>query len=383
MSGAPDPYANDPWLGAKAQRTRPAPRWLVIGLVGCGSLIALALVGLFVVGAALELGWIPQGEALRGKDVPAATLAWLREQELVEADEKVLYFCANGILRLREGGCFFTDRRVVSYAPREPAGLDVFAAPFGDVVLIESTFADGWFERSALRVETADMHEFELSVATAAGGDRAFDKELRDTWRAMRALAVPGLSADGTMKLERQLEILAGFGVALRPEIATSGLLRVRSRQEYEEQPFELLLQVLGRQGAIAAEQRASDDVWLVDYDCIEEPGDYARCAARVRELSDGALPIESISDEVDIDRGLAAVRFEIDGVSERWEAEVDEYWLDHSILTRFAALLARRGGGRRFLVWDDGVEIVLVCAPEDQLVDLRRQTGVTFELLE
>lgn len=386
MSSAPDPFADDPWLGDKSRRPRRTPKWLVFSLVGCGTLIVLTCAGLFAVGVAVEFGWMPQGKALAGKEVPKATLEWLREKELVEADEQLLYFCASGFFALDEGGCLFTDRRVVSYAPREPAGLDITAAPFGDIVLIESTFADDWWDVTLLRIETADLREFELTVSAEGGSDRAFDKDLRETWHAMRALAVPGLSADGSMKLEPQLEVLARFGIVLPEGMSIRELCDVQPRALYEQLPFELLLEVIGGTGGYDVPRReASRDVWLLNFEFVEAEGDYAFVAERLRVLADGALPIEEISDELDREHGVATIHFQIDGKSEHWEAEIDDNWLDASILSRFAALLAEGNGELRLVSATTGDEqaMLVVCVPESQLIDLRRQTGMDFDLLE
>lgn len=187
------------------------------------------------------------------------------------------------------------------------------------------------------------------------------------------------------MRLEDQLDILARCGISLLPGRTVDELLDSFEREQYEQEPFTLLLMMLGSEVETGpgAGARFSDAVWTLDTECIEDRGDYARIAKRMRALAKGDLPIEDIKDRVDLEEGVAWLSFRIDGRVERWEATVDDDWIDQTILSRFAALLASRGSPRRFFYLDLGGQNILIgCATEPQFNQLREATGLDFQWL-
>lgn len=384
MNGGPDPFANDPWLSQRPRRMSRTPKWFAWGLIGCAALFGLVVVGVIVLRIAVESGHVPNDKTLSEKEVPSATLAWLRDHELIEADERVLYFYAYGFLRFDRGGCFVTNRRVVGFTPGGADDLDVFTADLRDVIWIDSTITTWWGEMSVVYVETADRRETVLNLSNSQAGDNAFVQVLEQAWRSERALAIEGLSADCSMRLESQIRILDRFGIAVPSKLSIDDLCTVHPRKEYEEWPFGLLLEFLGESASATGGERPAD-VLLLEFDGFEDTGDYARLAERLRDLADGALPIEGISDDFDFERNVATLRFLLGGEPQRWEAKIDGKTFDDSILSRFAVLLAEGSSGKRFAITftSDELSRLIVCVHKDELVDLRRQTGMDFDLLE
>lgn len=183
--------------------------------------------------------------------------------------------------------------------------------------------------------------------------------------------------------LEEQLSVLADCGIALRPGFTADHVLEFFPRQEYEKEPFKFLLLTMGSELEREPFEPLSDDVWYLDTECIEDHGHYVKIAERFRALAGGDLPLEDIEDYVDIDEGVAWLRFRLDGDQIRWDAAVDGDWADPSILSRFADLLAKRNTPKRFTYLDlRGQDCLIGRATPDQLAALRQHTQLDFQWL-
>ena len=179
--------------------------------------------------------------------------------------------------------------------------------------------------------------------------------------------------------LERQLQDLAACGVHLLPDATPETLLREWSEQDFEKDPYELALVALGGDDPPLAE-----NVWHFDTECIEDHGAYAQIAERMRSLAADALPITNIEDFVDVQAGDAWLSFELDGTQHRWTCEVQDDWVDPTVLSRFAQLLAERKTGYRFTYLDlRGQDCLIGCFRDDELTRLRRATGLAWEWLK
>ena len=140
--------------------------------------------------------------------------------------------------------------------------------------------------------------------------------------------------------VETQLQTLAQCGIRLVPDVTLDRMLKVFDRAHYEREPYVLLLCALGSELEVEPYRFASDDIWHFDTECIEDHKDYVRIAERLRDLAGGDLPLDEITDYVDIEEGEAWLSFRLDGQRVRWEAEVEGDWVDETILSRFAELL-------------------------------------------
>jgi hypothetical protein len=185
--------------------------------------------------------------------------------------------------------------------------------------------------------------------------------------------------------LEDQLEDLAEAGIRMNDGRSVEDLLISFPRSEYESKPYELLLNVLG--GEVEAEpwgRRFSDDVWLLDAECIEGDGTYVTVAERLADVAKGALPLNEIRDRVDHEAGEAWLEFTLDGEQHRWEAKVEDDWIDPNIFLRFAKLLGQREPELRFMQLDSGDQSALIGAATPAQVELLHElTELPFELID
>jgi len=182
------------------------------------------------------------------------------------------------------------------------------------------------------------------------------------------------------ISFEDQLQTLANCGIRLVPDVTPDRVLQAHDRSAYESEPFVLLLCAMGAELEVEPYRFASDDIWHFDTECIEDHNDYVRIAQRLSDLAAGGLPVEEVNDYVEIEDGEAWVSFRIDGQTVRWDAEVDDDWVDATILSRFAELLRNRGTGKRYTYYDLGGQDCLIgCATAEMLERLRVATGLDF----
>jgi hypothetical protein len=177
--------------------------------------------------------------------------------------------------------------------------------------------------------------------------------------------------------LEEQVNTLAECGIRLAPGVGLEQILASFPRKEYERDPYQLLLCVMG------SEEAASQSIWHFDAECIEDHGDYTTIAERLRDMAQGALPLTNIQDFVDIEAKEAWISFELDDLPVRWEAKVHDDWVDETVLSRIAQLLTARNAGKRFCILDLwGQDCLIGCCTPEELGTLNKRTGLKFEWL-
>jgi hypothetical protein len=186
-----------------------------------------------------------------------------------------------------------------------------------------------------------------------------------------------------SLSLEQQYKTLSLCGIKLRAGLTVEHLLTSVERETFEEEPYTLLLSVMGRELEVEPFEYASDDIWCFDVECIEDHNDYIRIAERLRDLAGGAFPLEEIKDFVDIEQRKAWLSFRLDGKSYEWPASVVDDYADPQILSQFAQLFVDRQTEKRFTIFDLGGQACLIgCGNSDQLAKLTDRTQLKFEWL-
>jgi len=155
-------------------------------------------------------------------------------------------------------------------------------------------------------------------------------------------------------------------------------------REDYENDPYALLLTVMGSEvEEPPPEGYVSDNIWYFDVECIYGDGSYVAIAQRMSVLASGALPLEDVQDRVGPENAAAWLSFRLDGRDYRWNAEVDGDWVDGSILTRLAELLPTRSSDKQFTYLSlAGQDCLIGCATKEQFNRLRGKTGLGFQWL-
>jgi len=164
-----------------------------------------------------------------------------------------------------------------------------------------------------------------------------------------------------TVPLEEQLRVLAECGIRCRPGITVAHIVQPFPRETYERDPYTALSCTLGSETEDDAAERLSDNIWHFDAECIYDDSDYIGIAARMCILAGGDLPLESVEDRVDAEGGKAWLSFRLDGRPIKWDLRLDDDWVDPTVFSRFASLLAARGTGKRFTYLDLGGQDCLI----------------------
>jgi hypothetical protein len=86
---------------------------------------------------------------------------------------------------------------------------------------------------------------------------------------------------------------------------------------------------------------------YVLPWESIHGPGDYAAIARAVRDLAGADFPLEKVSDSVDLAGEQASLELSLDGVHHVLEAEVDGPHVDDGVLVMLAALFDRRQSGQ------------------------------------
>ena len=160
-----------------------------------------------------------------------------------------------------------------------------------------------------------------------------------------------GKSGNPALSLVQALEALAAIGIRRRPGVSDEDLVSSLGGTMDSPVDWVNLLCVLGGEAEHGKLGRMSDDVWHVDAECIVEDGDYVQLLERFAILAKGALPLQDLSDHVDIEQGEAWVEFVLDGKPIHWDLPVSDDWMAPELYSNLQAVVASRSNGRFFII--------------------------------
>jgi hypothetical protein len=184
------------------------------------------------------------------------------------------------------------------------------------------------------------------------------------------------------LSLEGKLAVLAGCGLTLAPPFTVQDLLESWPREQFEKPGFTMALVGLGMTEERPPWRNHCANVWHFDTECIEDNGSYIRIAERMAELTQGALVIERVRDQVDIEAGFASLDFEHFGKPVHIDFKVNDDWVDPAVFSHFVRMLAMSDPSKVFLYQDTkGQDCVIACVTRDQFAALKK-AGVNFEPL-
>ncbi len=177
------------------------------------------------------------------------------------------------------------------------------------------------------------------------------------------------------MTLEEQLAALEAIGIKLNEAATVDDLLYSFDRSEYEKQPFDALLFMLGSE----IERRPwgryfSSVAWNFDAECIVEDGDYVRIIKRLAELSGRSDELTDVADTVDLEAGVATLRYTLDGTTRSLTPTVNDDWADADTVNVILSDLER--DGRYFYGIDNGQSTILYYLDEATASELRALTA-------
>lgn len=154
--------------------------------------------------------------------------------------------------------------------------------------------------------------------------------------------------------LEQQLETLAQLGLPLNHGVTIDDLLYSWDREEYESQPYDTVLFMLGSE--VEREpwgRNICDSAWNFDVECIEDTGDYVRIVQNLCRVAGMPDLITDAEDFVDIANETAWLKYKIDGETRQYNVAVDNDWADPETVGSIMEDIER--DGKRFYAKDNG----------------------------
>lgn len=172
--------------------------------------------------------------------------------------------------------------------------------------------------------------------------------------------------------LEQQVAKLADLGLILEPGITVDDILYSFDRKNYEKQPFDLILFVLGIEVERAPWGRpVCSRVWNFDMECIVSTGDYVRIVNRLCQVAGQPDCLKEVSDFVDIDGGEAWLKYKVNGTERNWSIKVNDDWADTQTINYIMDDI--QADGRRFYFKDNGQAMVLFYLDSETAAELNR----------
>ncbi|MCP4270278.1 MAG: hypothetical protein GY777_32670 [Candidatus Brocadiaceae bacterium] len=157
-------------------------RWWLIVV----SVLGVILFTFFYVEAMfIKTGYLPDTCVVKGTEMPTRQLSKLKEMHLgLEDDEEVKYFYSTSIISIKEGGCFFTNKKVIVYENLD-GKLFVDSADFkeiNDIVEVKGNYLDD----TVIYILKEDDESLYLSISTESNLDEVFFSELLKLWKSKK-----------------------------------------------------------------------------------------------------------------------------------------------------------------------------------------------------
>lgn len=162
--------------------------------------------------------------------------------------------------------------------------------------------------------------------------------------------------------LEDQINALRDAGLTMAPGRTIDELLESWSREDYESDPYNLLLFMFGSEVEAEPWGRAfCERGWDFDMECLSEAGDYARAFERIVRTTGQLQLVTDLSDNFDVDAPTAEIKYAINGRRRVLKAKVNDDWADPEAVTAFVKdVEVGTGDHRRFWAADNGQSSVL-----------------------
>ncbi|WP_088833095.1 hypothetical protein [Paenibacillus tyrfis] len=186
--------------------------------------------------------------------------------------------------------------------------------------------------------------------------------------------------------LEEQINILLGLGITFTYDSGPliNNLLVHFDRESYEEDPFYLLLTIIGADLLDENENeiRMSYDVWNFDAECIETENIYTILLRHFVNLAKGELPLENIESNLDFDEQEAVISFDLDGRHYNWILEMNDDWVNIDLFRKLGKLALKRNRDKQFIYFNDGQNLTLMYCNKIVLKKLNELTDKKFVIL-
>ena len=151
--------------------SRIRPRHVVL----CLMMFPVLLHNLFV-----SFFWLPGNDVIRGSDLPASNIQFLRKQGLIDKRSELIYFYSDAFWSFKQDGNGVTEKVVFSYWRDEKTGeFNVRKAEYSDISDIEVAYGESFFDTSVILVKLKIHPDFRLYAPAGKGVDYKMVNEIR------------------------------------------------------------------------------------------------------------------------------------------------------------------------------------------------------------
>jgi hypothetical protein len=183
--------------------------------------------------------------------------------------------------------------------------------------------------------------------------------------------------------VEVQLQELATCGITLTPGITLNDLYIFDNRAAMEQEPFGPLVEALGHCTEDGEDTPFCANLWMCDFECIEDHGAYVAIIDRLDLLSRHRLSPEFVRDYVDVEAKVAWVELTVNSHQIHWDANVQEDWVDPDIFLKFGQLLAEHTDLRLYGNFTDYGQVAFFgCFTEAEFSRFRKLSKVKLEAI-
>ena len=188
-----------------------------------------------------------------------------------------------------------------------------------------------------------------------------------------------------SVSLENQLDELKACGIVVNDGMTDSDLITFESKTNMETVPYFGLVEVLGIELEREPYTPIANSLWMCDYERIEDHGAYKDVIERLELMTDSALGLSNIVDYVEIEEESAWVEFTFQGERMRWEAKVEDDWMDPYIIVKYDQLLKHANAGIRIYSnhTDYGQVAFLAAFTPAQFKCFRKLSKIKLALIE
>jgi hypothetical protein len=156
---------------------KSTPKWVYFAGIPT-VIVFLALVGY---GVMSMTGVVPSTEVQPGAKISLKDKDTLILNNIIAANDTILYFYSSGLTNLLEGGSVLTDDRAVLYLNDENQEVQVYELYFNDITSVELIEMGNYMNNSIYRVSTNHPDAWlQLALSAENRGDVLFIEALRN-----------------------------------------------------------------------------------------------------------------------------------------------------------------------------------------------------------
>jgi hypothetical protein len=188
-----------------------------------------------------------------------------------------------------------------------------------------------------------------------------------------------------SVSLDTQFAKLESCGIRRNAGVSDDDLQAFENTGAMEASPYAGLVEALALDIEREPYSPMANSIWMCDYERIEDHGAYKDIVERLELMTDSALQLTDVTDNVDWETETAWVQFNYKGRQIRWDAEFDNDWMDPEIVVKYDQLLKESGSGIRIYSnhTDYGQSALFAAFSKEQFDCFRRLSKIRLELIE